>query len=290
MKSFPLCAAVILSLILLSATSILAVPQSGQDNRIEWTQAQHWPTGTKVLDMVHSLDGKYVFVLTDKQTVEVFTRDGKLQGSIPVEDGVSAIDIAPQGEALYLIDNKNQTFSAVAVSFVVDVDISGSPVTGPADAPVTMVLFTDFECPYCKKAEPLFSEILKRNPKTVKLVFKNMPLKFHKMAMPSARAAMAAREQGKFWEFQERLFAVNKLSMDAINQLAADLNLDMKRFEADMASAKIQNMINKDLIDAQKAGVTGTPTVYINGRVPQQRSLEAFQAVIDDELRKLGKS
>lgn len=290
MKCFPLCATVVLSLILFGATSTLAVPQSGQDNRVEWTLTQHWPTGTKVLDMVHSLDGKYVFVLTDKQTVEVFTRDGKLQGSIPVEDGVSAIDIAPQGETLYLINNKDQTFSSVAVSFVVDVDISGSPFTGPADAPVTMVLFTDFQCPYCRKAEPLFAEILKRNPKTLKLVFKNMPLKFHKMAMPSARAAMAAREQGKFWEFQARLFAVQKLDMDAINKIATDLNLDMKRFHEDMASAKIQDMINKDLLDAQKAGVTGTPTVYINGRVPQQRSLEGFQAIINDELRKLGKN
>ena len=77
--------------------------------------------------------------------VQVFNSQGQLQGSIPVEEGVAGIDIAPQGEMLYLINNKTQTFSSVGVSFVVDVDTSGSPFKGPADAPVTIALFTDFE-------------------------------------------------------------------------------------------------------------------------------------------------
>ncbi len=128
-----------------SGANVLAVPDSGQDNRIEWNVLQHWPTAGKTLDMVHSLDGKFVYLLNDKQTVQVFNSQGQLQGSIPVEEGVTAIDIAPQGELLYLINNKNQTFSSVGVSFIVDVDITGSPFKGPADAPVTITLFTDFE-------------------------------------------------------------------------------------------------------------------------------------------------
>ena len=132
-------------LILATGANAFAVPDSGQDKRIEWNIQQKWPTNGKTLDMVHSLDGKFVYILNDQNLVQVFNSKGQLQGSIPVEEGVTAIDIAPQGEMLYLIDNKNQSFSSIGVSFVADIDVSGSPFKGPADAPVTIALFTDFE-------------------------------------------------------------------------------------------------------------------------------------------------
>ena len=136
---------------------------------------------------------------------------------------------------------------------------------------------------------PLLEQVLEKNPQTVKLVYKGMPLNFHKMALPAAKAALAAREQGKFWEFHDRLFAEPKLSKEAIDKIAVDLNLDIPRFEKDMASPKILAYIEKDLEEAQKDGVTGTPTPFINGRIPKQRNLEGFQAIIDDELHKLNK-
>jgi protein-disulfide isomerase len=288
MHSPKLYAACLLSLTVAFGANALEVPDSGQADRIEWNLQQKWPTAVKTLDMVHSLDGKMVYILSDKQTVEIFNNQGQLQGSIPVDEGVSSIDIAPQGEMLYLINNQTQTFSAIGVSFVVQVDITGSPFRGPADAPVTITLFTDFECPYCSKILPLLEQVLERNPQTVKLVFKNMPLNFHKMAVPAAKAALAAHEQEKFWPFHDRLFAAKKLSQEGITQIAQELDLDMTRFAKDMSSPKIQAQINKDLQDAQKAGVTGTPTPFINGRQLKQRSLEGFQAIIDDELRKGG--
>lgn len=107
--------------------------------------------------------------------------------------------------------------------------------------------------------------------------------------MPSASAALAANEQGKFWEFHDRLFAEKKLSKQVINKIAVDLKLDIPRFEKDLKSQKIKNQIQKDIQAGKKAGVTGTPTVFINGRIPRQRTPEGFQAVINDELSKLGK-
>ncbi len=279
----------LLATLLATAGNVLAVGESGQNERIEWQRVANWTIGATARSMVHSLDGKYIFILTDRQQVEVYNSQGQLQGSIPVEAGVAAIDIAPQGELLYLIDNDQKSFTAVAISFVVQVDTNGAPILGPADAPVRMVLFTDFECPYCRNIGPLIEQVLHRNPKTVNLVFKNMPLKFHKMAEPSARAALAAHEQGKFWEYHDRLFAASKLTDELLTRTASELGLDMARFEQDMASPTIRAKIQKDLIDAQKAGVTGTPTIFINGRVPKQRSVEGFQAIIDDELTKLGK-
>jgi predicted DsbA family dithiol-disulfide isomerase len=264
-------------------------PKSGKDNLVEWTVTNQWTTGAKTIDMVHSLDGKFVYVLTDKSKVNVFDSNGKLQGAIPVSPTVSAIDIAPQGERLYLIDNSLNQFQSVNVAFVHNIDVKDSPFEGPADAPVTLTLFTDFECPYCSKMPPLIEQVMKNNPKTLKVVFKNMPLNFHKMARPAAYAALAAQEQGKFWEFHDQLFNTQKLSPESIDKIAMDLTLDMEKFKADMKSPEILAKVEKDLKDAKKAGVTGTPTVFINGRKPQQRSPQGYQAIINEELQKLAK-
>lgn len=134
-----------LSLLICANAHALPLADSGEDKRVEWKVQQHWPTQGKTIDMVHSLDGKLVYQLTDQQKVQIYNNKGQLQGSIPVDSGISAIDIAPQGESLYLIDNKQNSFTSVSVSFVVDIDTAGSPFEGPADAPVTIALFTDFE-------------------------------------------------------------------------------------------------------------------------------------------------
>ncbi|MEE4135480.1 MAG: DsbA family protein, partial [Desulforhopalus sp.] len=99
-----------------------------------------------------------------------------------------------------------------------------------------------------------------------------------------------AHEQGKFWEYHDRLFAESELNEALLTKIAQDLGLDLARFNQARESAPIQAKVQKDLVDAQQAGVTGTPTIFINGRLPKQRNLETIQAIIDDELRKLGKS
>ncbi len=132
---------------------------------------------------------------------------------------------------------------------------------------------------------PLLEQVLEKNPDTVKIAFKNMPLRFHKFADPSARAALAAHKQGKFWEFHDKLFSVEKLSNEVINNVAVEMQLDMAQFNKDMNSPEIRQMVNKDLLDAQQAGVTGTPTIFVNGKKLKNRSLVGFQAMIDKELK-----
>lgn len=132
---------------------------------------------------------------------------------------------------------------------------------------------------------PLLEQVLEKNPDTVKIVFKNMPLNFHKFADPSARAALAAFNQGKFWEFHDKLFSAEKLSNELINNIAVELNLDIAQFNKDMNSPEVKQMIKKDLLDARSAGVTGTPTIFINGKKLKNRSPAGFQAMIDQELK-----
>lgn len=122
------------------------------------------------------------------------------------------------------------------------------------------------------------------------MVFKNMPLtNIHKMADPAHRAALAAGMQGKFWEYHDKLFEAKKLNNQLFTAIATELNLDIEKFNKDRNSAAVRRMIQKDVNDARSAGVTGTPTVFINGRKPIQRSLQGFQQIINEELAKAGK-
>ena len=211
--------------------------------------------------------------------------DGAELGSVPVAKETVAIDIAPRGEMLFLVDS-NKKYTALDISFAQDIDTAGSPFIGKETAPVTLVVFSDFQCPFCSKVQPLLDEILKKNPDNVKIVFKHLPLQMHKQAKPAALASIAAHEQGKFWQMHDALFAVNpkKLNKETIEKAAKDIGLDMDKFKKDLASPVVQGKLKKDMIDAGKAGVSGTPTLFINGRQVKGRGANVLQGMIDQEL------
>ena len=133
---------------LLTAGTVLhaeTVAPAGKDSRLNWQVVSRWQIEATPVDIVHSLDGKMVFILDNQHRILVYNNQGQLQGRIPVSEGVTRIDIAPQGEALYLIDGKENSFTSLAMSYVMDIDITGSPFKGKVDAPVTLAIFTDFE-------------------------------------------------------------------------------------------------------------------------------------------------
>jgi protein-disulfide isomerase len=133
----------------------------------------------------------------------------------------------------------------------------------------------------------VLEQVLERYPKEVKLVFKNYPLARHKFARKAAAAALAANEQGKFWELHIKLYKDYKALNDAkIQEIAQNLGLDMEKFTRDMASSAIQKLITRDFNDGRGVGVTGIPTVFINGKVMKRRNLQGFQQVIAAELKK----
>lgn len=134
--------------------------------------------------------------------------------------------------------------------------------------------------------------MLKQFPKDVKLVFKNLPLtKIHKFAMSAATAALAAHEQGKFWEYHDKLFEnYNQITDQLIVDIAGQIGLDKTRFEADRKNAKIQQQINNDMKAAADSNVTGTPSIFINGRLLKQRSPEGIKQAVETELANLAKT
>ena len=170
----------------------------------------------------------------------------------------------------------------------VKIPTAGSPVMGPADAPVTLVEFSDFQCPYCSLAVGKLNAVLKAYPKQVKLIFKQFPLDTHSQAAQAAAAAIAAHQQGKFWPMHDALFASRRdLSRPTILAIAGKTGLDIKRFTTDLDSAETKKAVARDVEDGDKAGVEGTPSVYINGqKYNGSLELDAIRKVIDEELVK----
>jgi protein-disulfide isomerase len=170
------------------------------------------------------------------------------------------------------------------------VEVGNAPVKGPKNAPITIVAFSDFECPFCSRVLPTLKQIEDQYGNKVKVAFKNQPLPFHANAKPAAAAALAAHEQGKFWEMHDKLFA-NQRALDraSLEKYAQELGLNVDKFKAALDSGKFNAQIDADAAEGQRLGASGTPTFFINGRtLVGAQPLEAFKRVIDEELKKAG--
>jgi protein-disulfide isomerase len=157
---------------------------------------------------------------------------------------------------------------------------------GPATAAVTIVEFSDFQCPFCSQAAQLVKQITDAYPNEVRFVFKNYPLPFHNQAMPAAKAAIAAGKQGKFFPMHDKLFENQRgLNEELYLKAAQELGLDVEKFKKDMAAPETQKQIQDEMALAQTIDVRGTPTFFINGKKPQGRSFELYKQLIDDALK-----
>ena len=170
----------------------------------------------------------------------------------------------------------------------VKVEVGAAPVLGPKTAPVTIVEFSDFQCPFCGKVEPALKQIRDEYKGKVKIAWKNQPLSFHPNAMPAAEAAMAAYEQGndRFWAMHDKLFEQQEaLSPQVYDQIAREIGLDLDKFHASIEAHRNQAGIQADMAAGSAIGADGTPTFFINGRkLVGAMPFESFKQVIDEEL------
>jgi protein-disulfide isomerase len=149
-----------------------------------------------------------------------------------------------------------------------DIDVASSPFKGPAEAPVTIVEWADFECPACAATSPILDQAVEAYPQHVRLVYKHFPLGMHEHAEGAARAAVAAQKQGKFWEMHHAMFN-NQSSLDdtGLVKLAGEVGLDVKAFDADRRTEAVADAVTADRKAAEKLGLRGTPSVFVNGRL-----------------------
>lgn len=174
----------------------------------------------------------------------------------------------------------------------VKIEIGDSPVKGPANAKVTVVEFSDFQCPFCKRGKDVMDQLLQAYPNDVKVVFKNLPLHIHDEAAPAAKAALAAGKQGKFWEMHDALFAKQgELGEKLYLEEAKKLGLDLEKFKNDMASEAIAKQIEAEAALAGDLGITGTPCFFVNGvAVRGAYPLSHFKMIVDRWLKEGSKS
>jgi protein-disulfide isomerase len=181
---------------------------------------------------------------------------------------------------------------APAPAAVKKVDVpADSPAFGPKTAKVTIVEWSDFQCPFCSRAIPTIKQIKEKYPKDVRVIFRHQPLPFHQNAQPAAEASMAAHEQGKFWEYHDKLFA-NQQALDraGLEKAAQELGLDMGKFKAALDSGKFKAKVKSDSDAGNAVGANGTPTFFVNGReLVGAQPFESFRPIIDEEIAKADK-
>jgi protein-disulfide isomerase len=170
------------------------------------------------------------------------------------------------------------------------VDTTGAPVRGNVKAPVTIVEFSDFQCPFCARARPTVNRVREAYGDKVRILFRDFPLQMHPQATKASEAASCAGDQGKFWEMHDRLFANQaRLQVPELKQHATDLGLDAEAFGGCLDSGKYASKWQQGLADGTQYGVTGTPAFFINGRpLMGARPFEDFATVIDEELERGG--
>lgn len=171
---------------------------------------------------------------------------------------------------------------------VFNIPIGDSPVKGPATAKVTILEFSDFQCPFCSQVPAVVDQVLKEYPNDVKFVFKQFPLvRIHPQAIPAAKASLAAHKQGKFWEMHDKMFANQKQLDDAsLKKYAQELGLDMAKFDTDFASPEIAKQVDDEMKLAATNQVTGTPTLFINGKKVANRTFDGLKGMVDEALKK----
>ncbi|HVO21816.1 MAG TPA: thioredoxin domain-containing protein [Anaeromyxobacter sp.] len=169
----------------------------------------------------------------------------------------------------------------------VAVDTQG-PAKGPKDAPIILVEFSDFQCPYCIRAEKTVVDLLAAYPGKIRLVYRDFPLPIHPLAPKAAEASQCAQDQGKYWEMHDKLFAVDgKLEVDNLKKYAREVGLDGDKFDKCLDSGDKAKVVAEHHKAGEDVGVTGTPAFFVNGRlISGAQPLDEFKKLVDAELAK----
>ena len=182
------------------------------------------------------------------------------------------------------------TVSFAAPAFVLELDDRVSPAKGPPKAAVTIVEFSDFECPFCRDVQTTLKQVLQNYGNDVRLVFKHMPLEGHRNSLPAARAAYCAGEQNRFWQYHDALFAARNLTPGVFDEIALSLGLGVEKFQACRSSEHSRAAVVKDMEAARLFRIDSTPSFVVNGKlIKGALSVADFQRIIERELSAVGK-
>ena len=238
-------------------------------------------------DITLSRDGSTAYILGQKSIMVYSIPESKVTDNITLTKAYSHLALSPDESTFYLTAQDAPQVAVIQFALINTIEAGKSPVIGNVKAPVTVMAFLDYQCPYCAKIYPLLQELLKKYPKDVRLVIKQSPLAMHKFAEKASLAAIAAAQQNKFEKVTE-LFFTNfaTLSDETIRKYVQEAGADMQKFDIDLAGATVKEIMQQDQQAGQKVRVHSVPTIYVNGIAPKGRSIEVFSQMVDEELKK----
>lgn len=271
----------LLTLSLLLLAFVLPANAEVESTILETIQLKNKPVDVEV-----ALSSQDVYVLDNRGLVSIYDRSGKLKDTLEVGKKYTQIRLSPREDFLFLSSEKDKTVEIRTITFVQKIDTTGSPFKGPANAPVEIVVFSDFQCPYCARIGSVLDQVLEAYPKDAKMAFKFYPLPSHKFAFKAAQAAVAAQEQGKFWEYHDLIFQnYRNLSDEKLEEFRETLKLNPEKFKKAMEAPATSTRINADKNEGTRAGVRGTPTVFVNGRMIRPARLENIKDAVAKALK-----
>ena len=251
------------------------------------------------LEAAITADARYGNSVGADGTPAFFINGRLLSGALPFETFKPMIDeeitkanaalkkgVKPEKVSEVLTAENAKAAGQAEQQMAAKIEVGAAPVIGPRTAPVTIVEWSDFQCPFCGRVEPTLQQLREEYKGKIRLAWKNQPLSFHPNAMPAAEAAMAAHEQGKFWEFHDELFKrQNELGPALYDDVAKKLGLDLKKFRASVESHRHAGQIQADMAAGTALGAGGTPTFFINGKkLVGAQPIDQFKQIIDAEL------
>jgi len=271
-------------MVLFSLAAMLPLPNARAG--MELKSLRQFSVDARVLDIATSPDGKTAFLLTPGKILVYDVEENDMIASLEVDRIFEQIACTGD-DVLMLSAGDPSTVTIVKFDSSYDIDISGHSIMGAEDAPVTLVIFDDYQCPFCSRLDPYVKGILTRFPDQVRFVVKQFPLSSHKYSLNAAMAALAAGDQGRFWEFHSRLLENHDTLDDAkIQSIAEGLSLDMARFNKDLSSAVNRELVQRDIEEGKSINVTGTPSLFLNGKRVDNHNVPRLPLLIQQEIAK----
>lgn len=265
----------------------LAMPLHPVHGEVQWNELGTINLDDTPKDITLSRDGTMAYVLTEHSILLVSLQENKVAEKIPLTESFERIALSADESTVYLTQPHSRHIVLMQISQIYQIENGKSPIIGNPKAPVSVVAFLDFQCPYCARTYPTLKQLLEKYPKDVNLIIKHYPLPMHRFAEHAAKAALAAEKQKKYEQLTEALFAnFSSINEQTIQKYAQDANLDMKKFNKDIADPSIADIINADRQLGQKLRVRGVPTLFVNGAVAKGRSLDALSQMVEQALKK----
>lgn len=254
--------------------------------KTEWEFVRDVMLDAKPIDMAIAADGSEAYILVKKAIKVYDLKSGTIVDTVPLEKKYTSIAAHPR-ENTILLSASDKSLTILRLSRSIELPVGSSPVIGPEDASVTLVVFLDFQCPYCSREFPVIENLLARYPEDLNVVIKHFPLRSHKFASQAAVAVLAADRQGKYRELTGILLKnFRSLNEETLLKHAAEAGLDLEQFKQDREDNSHEKQIKADRLLARKAGVRGVPSLFINGRAVKNRSLQGMAAMVEEALKK----